>query len=653
VWDRGLRSTHQWKSQSYTRDWGVQGCWEHDMRLISVPNADSNAMAKNALVAEETAWEPVGFRTEMIQETGAFSPDWIAKKGQLFLREREIVPRRDQVLLSMMILAVSPEYLREDPNNGEFNEDRVRKWTQGSIEFLRKRFGESLLSAVIHLDESNPHMSAYVVPAYEKDVIPGGPRLKTAKDKPKEKVRKWCLSNNDLFTRDPFRIEVGPDGKKKKIITGKGTLSLLQDEYASHLEGIGLEIRRGVRRAPHQRALDHETNKLRYERLSAPVEDVKTMAPDSLKLWAINAAPLVDEASRSRKERNFYQIAAADAQQTAQALKKNLHDSQRSLPVFDTVRDLFGIKPLTKKNSGADHLVTFLLPSGQRIGVDTKTNCFENLTPDLPFQATAQSRSKGRGAIDVITYLTGWNLIQASEWIADKYSKALAKQAIAEKFEESMIQDTDFDSRVDRSIHAEYLQIELERSDATQWDRVASILQKQFRISRKIIDTYHEANWINANKFGHLVVTKAQLNEKGGPVPDGNFVVHLDYPEDPLKETGENGATYLREENYLEAILCASPIEALVLRSIPGNNSKAVFVIGTPAEKTPAMIEMILSIHRRVTLYEDASTASKPLADWMEKHFPGIKKTQLPEGYESWIKYHMQHAEGLEIPEAQ
>ncbi len=53
-WGRGNRATREYKPNKYTRYWGVQGCWEHDMRISETANAISSRFAKNSIICSET-----------------------------------------------------------------------------------------------------------------------------------------------------------------------------------------------------------------------------------------------------------------------------------------------------------------------------------------------------------------------------------------------------------------------------------------------------------------------------------------------------------------------------------------------------------------------------------------------------------------------
>lgn len=648
AWGRGRFGQRAYRQAKYSRHWGVVGCWEHDMRLIDTPNADSKRFSHNLIACKESGWQLKELTKENVEEIGCSDPRFVERKAQALIEEKQITVRDDQVKVAMMLMAVSPEFLRDgDALGGKLNADKVRRWALGSLQFLKEKFGERLLSVVIHRDESNPHLSAYVVPLHEKKTGIRGPRKKNQKEQPKDKKIQWCLSAYSLFTPDPYRKEKdkGKDGKKtlKKIRTDKGTCALLQDEYALKLKQVGLDVRRGVRRAPHQKGLEHETNKIRYEKLSAPIADIEGMSQEELRQWAIDAAPKAEECLRKSKERDYYQVAAADAQAKNEDLEKELHDAQRSLPVDQVLTRLFSIGP----RNAEDKPLLFILPAGQKIAVDTQTNRFENLTPDLPFLAsdsnpTANKRTKGRGAIDAVAYLTGWTTEEATEWIADNFDTKSAKTAIAEKVEEQIEKTKDDDSRQIRASFASKITKELETPDPDQWEKVEKHLVLAYDFDPETFKKLRKFNWLSANKFGHLLCTKGRWDSANDIIPTGKIIIDLNDPEIPLKETGDNGLVFMHERASNEVIFCSSPLDGLALRNSTDHLHASIFVIGSnpSEEKTKPAITRIVTALRNIKFAENLTDSGKKIQDWFSTHFPKIPTLKLPQGFTSWLDVH-------------
>lgn len=91
--------------------------------------------------------------------------------------------RKDANLAVEFILSASPEFFYNIPNRDEWekltmevhkdkitsiqstlNEEKTQKWIELSRDYLKKEFGENLISAVVHFDEKTPHIHAVVLP---------------------------------------------------------------------------------------------------------------------------------------------------------------------------------------------------------------------------------------------------------------------------------------------------------------------------------------------------------------------------------------------------------------------------------------------------------------------------------------------------------
>lgn len=78
-----------------------------------------------------------------------------------------------------IVLSASPEYFRPaDPEAvGTWDEDRLAKWIEATMNQLREEHGADLIFAELHLDEDTPHVHAVVAPTYERKARkPGKPK---------------------------------------------------------------------------------------------------------------------------------------------------------------------------------------------------------------------------------------------------------------------------------------------------------------------------------------------------------------------------------------------------------------------------------------------------------------------------------------------
>ncbi|AFZ15575.1 plasmid recombination protein (plasmid) [Crinalium epipsammum PCC 9333] len=74
--------------------------------------------------------------------------------------------RKNAVLAVEMLLSASPEYFRPDePSSaGVYEQEQLEAWTKKSVDWLKEQYQDRVVSAELHLDESTPHIHAYLVP---------------------------------------------------------------------------------------------------------------------------------------------------------------------------------------------------------------------------------------------------------------------------------------------------------------------------------------------------------------------------------------------------------------------------------------------------------------------------------------------------------
>lgn len=104
----------------------------------------------------------------------------LGKDVQSRLDELTKPPRKNAVLAMDGLVTLSPELLKSN--------DNLNKWAHRTRDWLKQRFGDNLVSAVVHLDESSPHMHFTVVPMEEK---PDGRKVLNARDM----FDKWELAD--------------------------------------------------------------------------------------------------------------------------------------------------------------------------------------------------------------------------------------------------------------------------------------------------------------------------------------------------------------------------------------------------------------------------------------------------------------------------
>lgn len=112
-----------------------------------------------------------------------------------------------------MVISASPNFFRTDGKGpGEWDKKRLKSWTDKTMQWLRKTYGDDLAHVSLHLDEDTPHIHVLIVPTYEKAARrPGKPskgesaqdfaaRVKAAEDRPK--IRTIGRSSNVIWSQN-------------------------------------------------------------------------------------------------------------------------------------------------------------------------------------------------------------------------------------------------------------------------------------------------------------------------------------------------------------------------------------------------------------------------------------------------------------------
>lgn len=128
------------------KTWGaIGGSGKHNQRERETPNADSARTAENRTLVGNADSDNVTLVKEAI--------------GTQLIR-------KNAVLGVEMLLSASPEYFRpgQTEKAGEYDAHRLNSWVDASTQWLKERYGNRVVKAVLHLDEATPHVHALLVP---------------------------------------------------------------------------------------------------------------------------------------------------------------------------------------------------------------------------------------------------------------------------------------------------------------------------------------------------------------------------------------------------------------------------------------------------------------------------------------------------------
>ncbi len=145
--------------------------FEHNYRIHPIDNADDNRKRQNFEIAPVNEnGKQFYFRNNYKENpNNDFMDRFNEKINSTGYYKDGKKPRKDAVMGIELTMAFS----REDRENID-----VKKWAEDSVEWARKAFnrrpdlyGDNVISAVVHMDEGNPHLHVVVVPIDEKGAL--------------------------------------------------------------------------------------------------------------------------------------------------------------------------------------------------------------------------------------------------------------------------------------------------------------------------------------------------------------------------------------------------------------------------------------------------------------------------------------------------
>lgn len=136
-----------------------------------------------------------------------------------------------------IVVSASPEYFRpDDPEAiGTWDDDRLEKWVEATMNQLREEHGADLVYVELHLDEDTPHVHAVVAPTYRKKKrVPGKQKRNETEDQ--FEARK-AVARADKGVRTVGRAS-------HKTLSKQGSFHKLRQRMAIALDHLGIEYGR-------------------------------------------------------------------------------------------------------------------------------------------------------------------------------------------------------------------------------------------------------------------------------------------------------------------------------------------------------------------------------------------------------------------------
>ena len=341
----------------------ISACGKHNVRTQETPNADKNKSVNNECFVGNND-KPL---TELVWNR-------IGDNGGKKIRT-SADPKHSAVLAFELMLTASPEYFRPD-NPGaasEWQADRLQAWEALSVKWLKDRYGDNIVRATFHRDESTPHIHAVIVPLNEK---------------------------GHLNARDYV-------GNREK-------LAALQDSYADAMKPLGLS--RGIRgsKEQHEKIKDYYKSVSQAETLDLSVDELKALAADRQR--QVQKRDELEKTALGLSEENFQLKTQLSALQGQVSQLQKLVDRSQEFRVISLpeVALKLGMQP-SEFDSNRWY------SEQHSIRIDGSQFSF------------AGAGDKGHGAIDLVMRVKAYSFHESLVWLERQLGTGAARAATIEQ----------------------------------------------------------------------------------------------------------------------------------------------------------------------------------------------------------------------------
>ncbi len=434
--------------------------------------------------------------------------------------------RKNAVLAVEFLLTASPEYFRpDDPARaGYYQQQRLEAFQQSACQWLVNRYGERIIRAELHLDESTPHIHAYMVPLDEKGK----------------------LNCRALLGGSRYR------------------LSELQDDFAQAMATLGLE--RGIKgsKAKHTEISKYYAAVNSAPNVSLDVSSMQQLVADRQR--AIKSSAQMEQTAKalalkleSQKQRviELERIAKEQAKQAQlwQSKYQDLANKVRDIPLEQVAYEL-GLEPDPKdkhKWQQENHII--------------------NITGSKFYDW--QHLKGGGGAIDLVMHVNGCDFKQAVAWLNDRLGESATLEAVT------------YQTKVIIQTEQPYLFIP-PTPDADKWQPVKTYLTRERRLPSSLVDNLHQQGLIYADDKQNAVFLRRNLNEQiiTGASLRGTTGANNTFKGLALGSKRSNGWFHFKKggqsnEPIARVVLVESPIDAMSFAVLDRTESRQTIYLST------------------------------------------------------------------------
>ncbi|UQZ88460.1 hypothetical protein C4J81_04265 [Deltaproteobacteria bacterium Smac51] len=500
-------------------------------------------------------------------------------------------------------LGASPEYFRPDAPDqyGAADQIRLDAWVDASMNWLRERYGDRIINAVLHLDEATPHIQFLLLPLDE---------------------------NNKLNCRALF-------GGKKYV------LSNLQSDYAQAVSHLGLTRGREGSKATHMEVAEYYAATQKVERTTLPKlpgpEDIQPPEPpgvtarmrtDNLISYGKEAGAqavaeqmekispilmtlsnqndiLITENARLIQERE--QLKDANAQLSREKSNfKAVAKEMRDLDLDKVLIQMYGATEAPSSTRKYKNRI-FILPDGA--SVEYTGN-----------QWRAQSGLKGKGAVNLVMHLSGYG--------QDHYKQAVRE--LAEVFGDQDIAGS-LAVHLAETAPREALKIvhqpfEMPKPCERTWPGVFGHLIYKMKLPQAFIEELHAKSMIFSDPRGNCVFARDK----------SSGVFKIGTGDKPFNQSlGKDGEPFVMPGTDNKVYVTDSLLEALSLKLLRPDSTVLATGGYMKVDKLKPYLEQ-----REIFLAQSQDKIGQQMGRYLSEFYPTAKRIK-PGQSQSWNEYRL------------
>lgn len=552
---------------------GAMGRWRHALRLQKTPNSNPDLVDFNRVATLETGWKFETFGSARQTNQKLLQADFLSKLAAEKIHGFHIKSLRcDATYIEELHLSISPEFLRDGNESNKLNQPKVELQNKAAMKFLQARFGDNLLAVVVHNDEANPHLCAFVLPALRKLKNKRGRPSKLQSLENQNPKDGWTLSARDMFSP----IECSRD----------------QDRFAAACQAEGLAVRRGIEgsRTPHQIMRSHlalvhtEKPVIRPIQLLLPTDGFEGLKQSKQNYYQAAQADLNDQIQSANQTLHIFDAKARERDREVTQRKAYQETAaEKSIQLIKTQEELAQVKAeldLTRDENKklAVRVRDISLPEvAQSLGLqpDESTNIFRSTLGKIKLhekgfinEATGE---KGRNAIDLAQHVLGCDFGTTVRWLSDHFKSEQTLDAA--RFCAAQRVESIFEQAQKKGQFTLQESLEICAQPAPEkWPDVKRKLQEHSAFPSEKLDSWHEAKLIQASSTGQLICALRPSTLPENQLPTGYAILQPSSPFMIAQRIGNPEAVFAiyekNQENDCEVAITNSAIEAMAYSAL-------------------------------------------------------------------------------------